>query len=744
MTIENTYRTLLTREYILDKLRSGVPISAIDIQKEIEDLIETRDLSTSQFVASGHHVAFKESASAAKFNNTFGNIRQDLHVLYEEMIRLSQVSIESFERWNLEATSIERRLINLEDRIDDLLLLSQDTEGYHSVIIDDFVDLSLVDQVNTTAKVDLVAGEATMGENSEPGAATRIFMNDLKESDVSFRVRNVIGFNGQTDALGTSLLNPFFQESLNWWTSVHMSDITPVTCEMSITLGDEAIELTKIYMEMHDSVQSGPMIITPMYSTDNLTFSQLPSNTFTQELRTNTTFTFPQITARYIKFVMTKEGPDPDTASTGFHPYQFGFKNISFYNEGFDISVGQEMISNPLFVVGQDTLPVEFSKLVLETCERIEDGTEILYDVTVSNDPTVPVDSSTVWTRISPLNRENPNHPNIISVGDVSDITIGISETVQPSYSAFATSGVNPATSFQLLSTISGVVTDDAINGTDRYLFINPDDRILNYQIKDSAYSGTGNTKLDLDQASIIIFRNVGEKGVTPGDVAKQVRGIQKGWGFLDPYYSCTIEIQNPEGITLGDVGSSEIIIDDVPYTGTVDKNVMSGKTATQTGIHRIQVHKDNWKEVTPGAVDEAELKVFDPLYPFNQKLLIEGYSYDSAFTEDKVYNGVDVFAEMLMQEVGTFEFLYNIAQDDFKVFALDRDAAGTHTGGNESTLLFVVKVDEENPDFQNERYVIRFKLLNDLRKYLRLRATFTTEVQTVAPSLDSYKIKLG
>ena len=96
------------------------------------------------------------------------------------------------------------------------------------------------------------------------------------------------------------------------------------------------------------------------------------------------------------------------------------------------------------------------------------------------------------------------------------------------------------------------------------------------------------------------------------------------------------------------------------------------------------------------------------------------------------------------MQEVGTFEFLYNTEQDNYKLFTLDRDAASTHTGGNESTLVFVVKVDEENPDFQNERYVIRFKLLNDLRKYLRLRATFTTEDQTVAPSLDSYKIKLG
>lgn len=744
MTIENTYRSILTREFILAKLRSGVSVSAIDIKKELETLIATKDLTQPQFVASGHHVGFLEPSSSSKFNNTFDDIRQDLHVLYAEMLRLSQISIGTFERWSLESTSLERKLISLEDRVDDLLLLSQDTEGYHSIIIDNFSDMAFVDQTETTAMVDLALNEVTIAENSDPGVATRIFFNDITAEDVRFRVRNVAGFLGMSDAIGTSLTNPFRQESLNWWTSIRMSSMMPVTCELTIKLGEESIELTKIFMAMHDSVQSGPVSITPMYSEDNLVFTQLPSNTFTQQLRTHATFAFPQIQAKWIKFVITKDGPDQNT-NNSVHEYQIGFKNISFYKEAFDTSTGQVMTSSPLFVVGTDSQPLEFSKLTLETCERVEEKTNIVYDIAVSNNSLLPVDPNTLWTRISPSNRSSGNHPTIISIGDITDTVVGLTEEVRPSYNAFATSGINPSDNFQLLSLSAGSVVDEAVSGlSTRYLFVNPDDRILNYQIKDSTYSGSGSDKLSLLQSSLILFRNVGQQGITPGDISEQVRDIQKGWGFKDPYYSCVVEVQNPEGITLGDVGPNKIFIDDVPYTGTIDRNIMTGRTSLSTGIHRIQIHKNNWKEVTINAASIDELKTLDPLYPHNQKLLIEGYLYDSSFVGSKVYNGVDLFAETQMQEVGTFEFLYNTEQDNYKLFTLDRDAASTHTGGNESTLVFVVKVDEENPDFQNERYVIRFKLLNDLRKYLRLRATFTTEDQTVAPSLDSYKIKLG
>jgi len=54
------------------------------------------------------------------------------------------------------------------------------------------------------------------------------------------------------------------------------------------------------------------------------------------------------------------------------------------------------------------------------------------------------------------------------------------------------------------------------------------------------------------------------------------------------------------------------------------------------------------------------------------------------------------------------------------------------------------LKIDETNPDFQSEQFMIRFSLINQLRKYLRFRADLKTSNAEVTPALHSYKIKLG
>jgi hypothetical protein len=87
-----------------------------------------------------------------------------------------------------------------------------------------------------------------------------------------------------------------------------------------------------------------------------------------------------------------------------------------------------------------------------------------------------------------------------------------------------------------------------------------------------------------------------------------------------------------------------------------------------------------------------------------------------------------------------------NIAVDKYDVYALDRDAPKSHEIGhiNDPTRVFVLKVEEETADFQNERFVLRFKQINELRKFLRLRADFETEDAAISPTLHSYKIKVG
>ena len=126
--------------------------------------------------------------------------------------------------------------------------------------------------------------------------------------------------------------------------------------------------------------------------------------------------------------------------------------------------------------------------------------------------------------------------------------------------------------------------------------------------------------------------------------------------------------------------------------------------------------------------------------------MLIEGYDYGTTYPTNspKIYTGVDIFAENIMTQVSIFDIINNIQADNYGAFAFDQDAPDSHTGGNSPTKVFVLKIDETNPDFQNERFMIRFTLVNQRQKYLRLRADFTTEDTQITPALHSYKIKLG
>jgi hypothetical protein len=177
-----------------------------------------------------------------------------------------------------------------------------------------------------------------------------------------------------------------------------------------------------------------------------------------------------------------------------------------------------------------------------------------------------------------------------------------------------------------------------------------------------------------------------------------------------------------------------------------VDDQEQSGKQVfIPTGLHQIRIHKKNWYHVEPDITTLAELIGADPLYPYNHKLLIEGYAYASDFDspEDEVYTGVDFFAQYKMQKIRIFEFLNQISSDDLKKFAVDYDLAESYDNATPN-MLFVVKVDETLSDAINEQFLIKFKMVDQKYKYLRLRVDFNTSDINLTPVLMSYKIKLG
>ena len=751
MSIDSTYRKILTETYLIDELKKGEIPSAEDIADKIKTLIADLDLTAPLFKADTFKAEEDGQSSASLYNQAQADIFRDLRALYKEMLELSETSIGAYERWRVESDTLEKRLEELEDRIQNLLLLTRDTEGYHSYFVDNYTDLSLVDRDQTTATVDPTTQLVHLGPTNE--VDTRIYLNNLDPDDCSFKVRSTTDLVSRADAPRTSLTTLFKQTSQAWWTQISMRKNKPVTCELLVKLGNTPVKLSKILVKLHTSARSSPMSVTPLYSVDNFNFAQVPTNTYTQDVRSQATFQFDEIEATWIKFILVKTGPDPIT-NNAFLVYQFGFKEIAFYSEGFDSTEAQTVISTVLSVpkASDPTELVEFSKLTLEVCERVERNTSISYFVAASNNPLLPVNGSTTWVPVIPVGRTTGSQARIVDLGDLETVEIGVTEEVTISYDAGAEDEtlINPAAAYHLLSQDDiGDVQDDEVEADERrYIFSNPNDAILNYQIKDVDFDDSeSGDPMTIDEETFVIFRNVGEKGLDPDDPTALVRDYQRGWKFEDPYYVTVVEIKKSEGITV-DFGDQPVIIDDIKYTNVVGPEILNGKTPKTRGIHVIKVHKDNWLAIDPDLITLEDIKAQDSLYPYNHKLLVEGYAYPTNYdnSQEKAYIGVDLFASELMKRISIFDLAHSVGASQWRFYAIDRDAPNTRADDveNESSRVFVVKIDKEDSDFPNERFVIRFNLVNQRYKYLRFRADLSTSSATVSPALDSYKIKLG
>jgi hypothetical protein len=725
MSIRDTFYEVVAEEIIQGLLDQGQIPSAAEVAARLEDFEAENDLTKPMFKAATYTVKYHEPSSVTKWNNTNHVIHRDLKVLYKHLLKVADQSINNFERWRSEASVLEGRLDNLEERITSLLLLSGETAGFFNFVQDNFFNASKTDLTHSTTLLNVHKGLVQLGTSSL--GATRYDMSHLRDEDFRFNVlsRNYMVARASAEQsrirYATSDVNNFWQER------IVTSRPTPVSIELTVDLR-ETLTLSRLDIDLHQANSNSAVQITPMLSLDNYTFIQLPSSVFTRSIIDKATFQFKPTQARWVKFIMTKNGFDIVQRDT--YSYEFGVNEIAFYNEGFAPDQTAVHISKPLFVRNIDGHPEEFSKVVLEVCEEVPENTNINYYIATSNSDATPL-NQLAFVAIDPMTREITTKPTVLDFGDLDTVLV---PNVRVSYDPDASEDrfINPAQSFTGI--VGSIGTTPAVTNIEssevRYSFLRSNDRILDYQFA---------TELQIAQGSLEIWRNVRVHGNE-----NKVRGNKNGWGFSDPYYKTTIYIGNAQGMDI-DFGGKAVIIDGVPQTGRI--NIRAGK-------HVIEVHKDNWKYVDPLFITNlSDLQSFDVLYPYNHRYLVEGFDYpvDYPDGEAKVYRGFDIVAEIAMQQVSPFDLINNIAPDDYTRFAMDFDAVDddaiidTVPGQiKESMRAILLKCKDNNPDFINEKFLIKFKAANSLFRYLWLKAEMSTTDETITPLLDAYRIKIS
>ncbi len=707
MSIKNTNNEIIIEGIIKKLVSSGNVVSVDAIETEYKSITDSLDLSQPSLGQNSDiDIQEMESASASELNNINNSIQSDLTTMYRAMINSTDRAIQIFDRWRNKSEQLNIRLKKLSSRIDNLLTTQLNKSSYY--ITDNFDDLSLVNMIRTTAFVSLVNNNVTLTKNNTN--TTRVNLNYIDTSNVSFTCLTVDGLQSVVNVNNAALKNAFKDSDDFWQNRVYMRTASnTVTGELKVKISDTAIQITKIAIRLLSANNNTHMQITPLTSTDGVNFIQLNVTNPSVSVRDNTQWIFPVTDVTHIKFIMIKSGFD--FLENNSYIYEFGAQSIAFYTDTYG-SDTQVLFSSNLSYRDINDIPIPFTTVELQTCESIPQNTDIRFSVSVSNDPIHTYQS---YTYIDPINRDNGLFPKKINF---SKLTESIHDNIKISYNATGEKGyVNPAAKYYLLQQQNNKYITSTIDSANiRYLLTNQSTCLLDFEI---------DPDINIDSDGVQIFRNVGNRN----DKIK-VRGIQRGWTYEEPYYSTYINIVNPSGLTI-DVGGSNII---------VDKNYYHGAILLSYGVHKISIHKDQWLDVPSNINSIVELSAVDNFFPYNQKMLIEGYDI---VDHNNPYRGIGLFAGYAMRQVDVNSLLNVIPADDYSVFAMDSDTADGITKSS-SSYVFVVNLDKSNSDFLDELFTVNLKIINDTYRYIILKAEVSSSISGVTPLLDGYTIKLN
>jgi hypothetical protein len=701
--INETYRTYLIEQIIKQFLFSQQNPTTAAVNQALEQaLINFPDQTQPQILAYQDLVKAEshKTANPDTYNQLFQIIHQDLLVLHQECLKQSQDQLCFLERHEREMSLLSRHIRKLQHNLGSALLVNQDTVGYLHYLADNFSDASLVDLSQTTAALNLTTHCASLGTGAP--SFLKLSTTQLTLADCQIAVQTRYGLVGTSVNLD-NLLSVFQSDASTWRSQLkYQTSDQEVVLEIRVKLAPQAVAVNRINFTNY-TVGDNKTILSVQYSTDNYNWIDLPTEPLSRYLDEAADLIFPTQDMQWLKFRLSKS--DPDYIDQGVYVYEFGAKNISFYNYVYG-SAGI-LVSKALSPVDNYGNQIDFNAVSLEVCEAIPDGCGIDYSLSF--------DQGNNFLPICPLGSNQSNVSKVLTANTLVDIR-------SPDF----------------------VVSLDATN---TYYLANQSislshDILLAYTLAQ-----------DMVLQNYSFWRNIGLRGIK-----NPVRNGIAGWKVDGEYYISTIQVNQSDGIVIN-LGASQMEIDGTWCTG---------HTAIIAGKHTVRTHKNNWSQLylssNPSVVvtsflqavdnldgtftgkdsSDSALTVRDPLYPYNHKLLIEGVSYlpEQMSTTNPVYIGIDLFAECLMTRVSEFDLINNVSDNDMTKFALI-------TTGSPAAQYFLVKylpLSQDPADrYTNETFRLYYKQQESTSiEDIIFKASLTSNSPTISPQLYYYIIKLG
>lgn len=202
--------------------------------------------------------------------------------------------------------------------------------------------------------------------------------------------------------------------------------------------------------------------------------------------------------------------------------------------------------------------------------------------------------------------------------------------------------------------------------------------------------------------------------------------GVSSGW-FIDKVtnqYKCHFKIDDIQGRII-DFGSTSAYLDGRQVTGQVH---------VPEGYHSFATSHTNWHNVEANLETHTDLEEEDPAYPFNHKLIIEGYNYPGNFKGERVYEGVDEYFGSLLEYVSPEKFEEEDNDGNLDIYTIE-----SYNG----ELYFKVKADPSDGSWIYERVKVDYMLRTEETSDLYIKAIITTRDSTVTPNIHSISVRV-
>ena len=599
MTFFDLYKDLVKSHLLQEKLKETELPTITELEQEFNDLnsnIADQTLITNKL----------DIASASQINEIVSNIYKDINISDEILKYITSSLTNTFTKSLLRLEAYDRTILDNIRSFRDKFFSIDGFSQFFDCIGDNFSTALYIDMENSSIQHD-VAGKTIAIGQSELVTNTPTSLN-LENATLSFKPGTSKGFLNSSSLPGLALSNLKSNRGA-WKHQISYANLNDyIECELAITL-EEAYTINEIILE--SPVASSNNLWGKLFLSEDSQSWTGPINGKWRDISVTSSWNFQPKDVKYLRFQFRIFSP-AFTDTKGGRIYTVGCDNIKILHSSYaayeSTLLSTDFISND-----------PFYNCSLEICETLPTNTSIDYYIAFGETDTETVwiknpDDTIKYSRIAPLGTEDKTLPAVIHPFSLQ-------------------TKVSPGLRVIKGDPLTGITKTTEVSSTKLYR--------LNTTLQTSSIENR-----------TIVLRNTRELKTPPYIiVGPHGKAAPKGWWFDGTYYHCWINISTPEGFTV-DMGKVPIYIDNIEYVNRVKLT---------RGLHKIDVHFSAWydpylgpfsedgfvgspvspitamnkfKNSPPTLIDQSGTEAIDLLYPYNQKLLIEGVNLATSFRD--------------------------------------------------------------------------------------------------------------